>query len=74
MLVLHWGFGRMECKKKLTTLERITFAAAVILFIAIQIALVGVIQISLYLGEMTAVAISLTAMIWTYFKFCEVEN
>jgi membrane protein YdbS with pleckstrin-like domain len=64
----------MECKKKLTTLERITFAAAVILFIAIQIALVGVMKISLYLEEMTAVAISLTAMIWTYFKFCEVEN
>ncbi|MHA1478402.1 MAG: hypothetical protein ACTSPU_09415 [Promethearchaeota archaeon] len=64
----------MECKKKLTTLERITFAAAVILFITIQIALVGVMKISLYLGEMTAVAISLTAMIWTYFKFCEVEN
>jgi len=64
----------MECKKKQMLSSPELLATAVILFIAIQIALVGVIQISLYLGEMTAVAISLTAMIWTYFKFCEVEN
>ena len=74
MLGHHWGFGKMKCKKKLTNQKNITFVASMILYIAMQITLVSVIKISLYLGEMTAVAILLTTIIWTYFKFCEAED
>jgi len=71
MLGHHWGFGKMECKKKITNQKNITFVASMILYIAMQITIVSVMKISLYLGEMTAVAILLTTIIWTYFKFDE---